>query len=156
MLGLGAGFNMELTGRENVYLGGATLGLSRAEMEAKFDQIVDFADLDSFIDAPFRTYSSGMCARLGFAVATAVEPDVLLLDEVIAVGDMDFRAKCERRITNFRERGATTLLVSHSMETVRSMCDRALLLIGGRAVGIGDPEEIIEQYSKGFVPASED
>ncbi|MFV1979548.1 MAG: ABC transporter ATP-binding protein [Rhodothermia bacterium] len=150
LLGLGVGFNNELTGRENVFLGGATLGFSFGEMQEKYEKIVDFAGLGEFIDAPFRTYSSGMRARLGFAVATDVQPDVLLLDEVMAVGDIEFKEKCERRITEFRDRGATTIMVSHSPKTILDLCDRAMLLTKGEMAIVGSPDEVIKRYEEGF------
>ncbi len=134
LLGLGLGFNYELTGRENIFLGGATLGFSYREMQKRFDRIVDFSGLRDFIDAPFRTYSSGMGARLGFAVATDVQPDVLLMDEVMAVGDIEFSEKCKERISEFRRNGATTLMVSHSLQTILEPCDRAVLLTKGETV----------------------
>ena len=150
LLGLGAGFNNELTGRENVFLGGATLGFSFQNMREKYDRIVEFAGLKDFIDSPLYTYSSGMRARLGFAVATDVEPDVLLLDEVMAVGDIEFRERCERRITEFRDRGATTIMVSHSLKSILELCDRALLLSAGETTAIGPPGDVVKQYRESF------
>jgi ABC-2 type transport system ATP-binding protein len=154
LLGLGTGFNNELTGRENVFLGGATLGFSYREMQEKYDRIVDFAGLRDFIDAPFRTFSSGMRARLGFAVATDVEPDVLLLDEVIAVGDIDFKEKCEERISDFRRKGATTIMVSHSLNTIVDLCDRAMLLNKGEMIITGSPDDVVNRYKEGFTSAA--
>ena len=154
LLGLGAGFNNELTGRENVFLGGATLGFSFGEMQEKYDNIVDFAGLSDFIDAPFRTYSSGMRARLGFAVATDVQPDVLLLDEVMAVGDIEFREKCEERISDFRRKGATTIMVSHSLKTILDLCDRAMLLNKGEMIFTGSPDDVVNRYKEGFTPGA--
>src|SRR6516225_6716895 len=122
LLELGAGFHPELTGRENIFLNAALLGHTHKETEGRFDEIIEFAEIGDFIDAPIRTYSSGMVARLGFAVATAWRPDVLILDEVLAVGDEAFQAKCRTRLQSFRDNGATVLLVSHSAELVRSMC----------------------------------
>ncbi|MCL4487658.1 MAG: ABC transporter ATP-binding protein [Chloroflexi bacterium] len=146
LLEFGAGFHPELTGRENVFLNGTILGFSRAEMEAKFPRIVDFAELADFIDAPLRTYSSGMVARLGFAVATDVDPDVLLVDEVLSVGDSRFQKKSAERIESFRAAGATILLVSHSLETVKSLCTRAIWLSRGRVMGTGSPMAVVQQY----------
>jgi lipopolysaccharide transport system ATP-binding protein len=146
LLEMGAGFHPELTGRENIYLNGAMLGLTRAEMNARFDRIVDFAELWDFIDSPLRTYSSGMWARLGFAVATDVEPDVLIVDEILAVGDAAFQHKSSRRIDSFRERGTTIFLVSHSMDLVESMCSRAAWLDHGELVAIGPAKSVVDRY----------
>lgn len=146
LLEFGAGFHGELTGRENVYLNGALLGFTRQEMDEKFERIVDFAELWDFIDAPIRTYSSGMFARLGFAVATDINPEVLLLDEVLSVGDTAFQQKSEARIHEFQERGATTLLVSHSMASIERMCQRAAWLDHGQIQIIGETGEVIEAY----------
>jgi ABC-type polysaccharide/polyol phosphate transport system ATPase subunit len=148
LLEFGAGFHGELTGRENVFLNGALLGFSRKEMEEKYARIVDFAELSEFIDAPLRTYSSGMVARLGFAIATDVQPDILIVDEVLAVGDEAFRRKSGARMRHFRERGATILLVSHNMETVREMCERALWLDHGVVRALGPVEEVVAQYQR--------
>jgi len=132
LLGLGAGFNHELTGRENVFLSGATLGFSVQEMQDRFDEIVDFSGIGSFLDAPLRTYSTGMRARLAFAIATSVTPDVLLLDEILSVGDTDFQKKCADRLEKFRESGATVLVVSHNPSTIRTLCNKAMLLWSGQ------------------------
>jgi ABC-type polysaccharide/polyol phosphate transport system ATPase subunit len=147
LLELGAGFDPELSGRENVFLNGAILGRSRAEMVSRLPSIIDFSELADFIDAPLRTYSTGMVARLGFAVATDVDPDVLLIDEVLSVGDLAFARKCLDRIHAFRARGATLVLVSHSPDTVRSLCERAAWLRGGHLVADGPADEVL----KGFV-----
>jgi ABC-type polysaccharide/polyol phosphate transport system ATPase subunit len=149
LLGYGAGFHGELTGRENVYLNGALLGFTRQEMSEKFERIVDFAELWDFIDAPIRTYSSGMYARLGFAVATDVNPDVLLIDEVLSVGDSAFKKKSEARLLEFRDRGATILFVSHSMPAITRMCQRAAWLDHGQIKAIGETEEVVEAYLGG-------
>jgi ABC-2 type transport system ATP-binding protein len=146
LLELGAAFHHELTGRENVFLNAALLGHSQKEVEEQFQQIVEFADIGSFIDAPLRTYSTGMVARLGFAVATAWEPDILVLDEVLAVGDEAFQSKCHERINFFRENGVTVLLVSHNTKVVRSICQRAAWIDHGVIRAIGDPDEIVAQY----------
>lgn len=146
LLEFGAGFHPELTGRENVFLNGAILGFSHADMDAKFKHIVDFAELWDFIDAPLRTYSSGMVARLGFAIATDVDPDILLLDEVLSVGDVAFQQKSAERIQSFRASGATILLVSHSMDTVQAMCDRAIWLDHGKVMADGNPEAVVQHY----------
>lgn len=146
LLELSAGFHPELTGRENILLNGALLGFLRKEMEAKFDQIVDFAELWDFIDAPLRTYSSGMTARLGFAVATDVRPDILIVDEVLAVGDEAFRQKSEARMKRFQEWGTTILFVSHSAASVQAMCQRAVWLDKGMVRMVGEVGNVLEAY----------
>jgi len=146
LLETGAGFHPELTGRENIYLNGAMLGYSHQEMQEKFDRIVSFAELHEFIDLPMRTYSSGMWARLGFAAATDVQPDILIVDEVLAVGDESFQRKSYARIMQFRDQGATILLVSHNMSTVESMCHRAAWLDHGQLKAVGKSEEVIQYY----------
>lgn len=146
LLQLGAGFHPELTGRENIYLNATLLGHSRSEVDEKLDEIISFAGIGDFIEAPLRTYSSGMQARLGFAVATAWQPDILILDEVLSVGDVAFRQKSFERMTNFRDSGATVLMVSHSIEQVRDMCKRAMWLDHGEIQKIGPAEEICDAY----------
>jgi ABC-type polysaccharide/polyol phosphate transport system ATPase subunit len=146
LLELGAGFHAELTGRENVFLNGALLGHTRAEMVQKFEEIMAFADLEAFIDAPLRTYSSGMVARLGFAVATAWNPDLLILDEVLAVGDEAFQQKCHQRIRAFRQHGATVVLVSHNLGQIEALCQRAIWLDHGAVKAEGDPSAVVSQY----------
>jgi ABC-2 type transport system ATP-binding protein/lipopolysaccharide transport system ATP-binding protein len=146
LLELGAGFHPELTGRENIFLNGAFLGFSHQEMLEKYDEIVDFSELGQFIDAPVRTYSSGMYGRLGFAVATASEPEVLIVDEILGVGDETFQNKCAERIDGFRKRGAAILLVSHNMSTIAAMCQRAAWLDHGVVKMIGKPEMVIQAY----------
>lgn len=146
LLELGAGFHQELTGRENVFLNGALLGHSRREMISRFDEIVAFAELEKFIDTPLRNYSSGMQARLGFAVATAIRPDILIVDEVLSVGDEQFQAKCKDRISAFRRSGATILLVSHQADVVEDLCDRAVWLDSGRISAIGPAREVVGKY----------
>ena len=146
LIELGAGFNPELTGRENVYLNGAMLGFSRDDMMAKFDQIVEFAGLWDFIDAPLRTYSSGMVMRLGFAVASDVEPDILIIDEILAVGDESFRQKCLERMESYRESGTTILFVSHSLDSIRSTCSRAVWIEDGRLRRDGSADEVTAAY----------
>lgn len=148
LLAMGAGFHPELTGRENVFLNGALLGYTRRQIEERMDWIVDFAELHGFIDAPLRTYSSGMMARLGFAVATAQMPDVLIVDEVLSVGDIAFQEKSAARIRDFREAGATILLVSHSMGAVKKMCSRAAWLDHGRVMEVGEAAEVVEKFEK--------
>lgn len=146
LLEFGAGFHPELTGRENIFLNGTLLGFSRREMEDKFDRIVDFAELRGFIDAPLRTYSSGMVARLGFAIATDVRPDILIVDEVLSVGDAAFQSKSAARMREFRERGTTILLVSHSTSAVRDMCSRAALLTRGVIRAVGAVDDVLDAY----------
>ena len=146
LLELGAGFHPELTGRENVFLNGTLLGHSHAEMAARFDEIVDFAELGEFIDSPIRNYSSGMSARLGFAVATAIQPDILIVDEVLSVGDERFQEKCKTRIAKFRESGASILLVSHEGDLVQSLCNRAVWLDKGEVRALGPAPEVVAAY----------
>lgn len=146
LLGLGAGFHDDLTGRENVFLASAILGYSRKDVLRRLDRIVDFAELHDAIDRPLRTYSTGMRARLGFAVATDIQPEILILDEVLAVGDEGFQEKCKKRINAFRESGTTVLLVSHQMATVKSLCTKAVLIEGGKIVATGDPAQVVTAY----------
>ncbi len=146
MLAMGAGFHPELTGRENVYLNGTLLGYTRREIDELFDQIVDFAELRDSMEAPIRTYSSGMMARLGFAVATAKMPDILIVDEVLSVGDIAFQEKCNIRIRDFREQGATILFVSHEMTGVQKMCNRVAWLNHGKIEQIGPAEEVVRKF----------
>jgi lipopolysaccharide transport system ATP-binding protein len=156
ILELGTGFHPEYSGRDNVYLGGICLGLSHSEIAARFDEIVDFAELWEFIDQPFRTYSSGMQARLTFAVATSVEPDVLIIDEALAVGDARFQLKSFDRIRDFKRRGKSILLVSHNINQVVAICDRALLLERGRVIADGDPNRIGNLYHEMLFGPSRD
>jgi len=149
LLELGAGFHPELTGRENIFLNGALLGYSREQMEAVFDDIVSFSELNNFIEAPIRTYSSGMYARLGFAVATAHQPEILIVDEILSVGDEAFQKKCNDRMTEFRENGATVLMVSHSMDVILSMCNRVAWLDRGKLMAIGPADQVVAQYREG-------
>ncbi len=146
LLEVGTGFHLELTGRENIYLSGAILGMSKPEIESKFDAIVAFAETEQFVDTPVKRYSSGMYLRLAFAVAAHLEPEVLLLDEVLAVGDAGFQAKCLSRIRELRDSGATILLVSHNMASVLSFCTRALWLEKGKLCAQGEPEAVVQQY----------
>lgn len=153
LIELGAGFDPELTGRENVYLNGTLLGMTNQALTEKLPGIVEFSELADFIDAPLRTYSSGMVARLGFAVATDVEPDILIVDEILAVGDDLFQKKCRARLDKFKQNGVTILVVSHSIEQVKSMCDSVHWLERGEIRDFGAPEKIIETYrnSTGFL-----
>ena len=146
LIEVGAGFNPVLTGRENIYLNGAILGMTKAEIARKFDSIVAFADVGEFLDVPVRNYSSGMSVRLGFAVAIHAELDMLLVDEVLAVGDAQFQYKCYDRINDLRARGATIILVSHSMSVVERVCTRTLVMDHGKPVFLGPTAEAIEQY----------
>ncbi len=146
LLELGAGFHPDLTGRENVFLNGAIMGLSRAQMQDRLDAIVDFAELSQFIDQPVRHYSSGMYVRLGFAVAVEVDPDVLLIDEVLAVGDVGFQRKCLEKMKEFRRRGKTMLIISHDLATVQEISDRILVLDQGRVLHWGAPGESVGRY----------
>jgi len=150
LLELGAGFHPELTGRENIFLNGAILGFTRKEVEGFFEEVVEFSELGEFIEAPLRTYSSGMNARLGFAVATVQRPDILLVDEVLSVGDEAFQEKCFKRITSFREKGTTILIVSHSMGTIEEMCQRAAWLDHGVLKFVGKPIDVIGAYRASF------
>src|SRR5438132_4057857 len=146
LIELGAGFHPEISGRENVFINGIMLGLTKREIEQRFDEIVAFAELREFIDAPVKTYSSGMYMRLGFSVAIHVDPDVLLIDEVLAVGDEAFTRKCLDKIGEFRRRGKTIVLVTHSLGLVEKMCDEALWLRHGRLVDQGDPRRVVDAY----------
>jgi len=146
LIELGAGFHPEISGRENVFINGIMLGLSKREITRRFDEIVEFAELEDFIDAPVKTYSSGMYMRLGFAVAIHVDPDVLLVDEVLAVGDEAFTHKCLDKFAEFRRRNRTVLLVTHSLNLVERFCDEALWLNEGRARATGDPRRVVSAY----------
>src|SRR5881396_2851169 len=146
LIELGAGFHPEISGRENVFINGIMLGLTKREIRERFDEIVDFAELRDFIDAPVKTYSSGMYMRLGFAVAIHVNPDVLLVDEVLAVGDEGFTHKCLDKFAEFRRRGKTILLVTHSLAVVERFCDEAVRLDEGLVRAHGDPRRVVDAY----------
>ena len=146
LIELGAGFHPEISGRENVFINGIMLGLSKREITRRFDEIVEFAEMKEFIDAPVKTYSSGMYMRLGFAVAIHVDPDVLLVDEVLAVGDEGFTHKCLDKFAEFKRRNKTILLVTHSLGLVERFCDEALWMDGGQMKGLGDPKRIVGAY----------
>jgi lipopolysaccharide transport system ATP-binding protein len=148
LLELGSGFNPEFTGRENVYMNGALLGLSRSEIDDRYEEIVQFADIGDFIDQPVKTYSSGMSVRLAFAVAINADPEILVVDEALSVGDELFQRKCFSRIEAIKKLGATILFVSHSGGTVIELCDRAILMDSGENLAIGEPKEIVGQYQK--------
>src|ERR1700728_4306967 len=152
LIELGAGFHHELTGRENILLNGLLLGYSRREMLARQGSIIEFADIRDFLDAPVKQYSSGMYTRLAFAVATEVDPDILVVDEILAVGDLAFQAKCFDRLKQFRAAGKTILLVTHSMEQVSKFCDRAIFLEKGQILFDGDPAEAIALYRTKISP----
>jgi ABC-type polysaccharide/polyol phosphate transport system ATPase subunit len=146
LLELGAGFHQELSGRENVYLNGAILGLSKKQLDARFDEIVAFAGLEEFIDSPVKNYSSGMYVRLGFSVAINVDPDILLVDEVLAVGDESFQRKCMEKFADLKDRGKTIVVVSHALGTMRTLCDSLALLEHGNLVDVGDAGRIVDEY----------
>jgi ABC-type polysaccharide/polyol phosphate transport system ATPase subunit len=146
LLELGAGFHPELTGRENIFLNAALLGHTRQEITKRLDEIVGFAELESFIDSPIRTYSTGMIARLGFSIATTWKPDILILDEILAVGDENFSQKCNVRINKFRQDGTTILLVSHNASSIENMCSRAIWLDHGEIKAEGPTEEVLSLY----------
>ncbi len=146
LLELGAGFHYELTGRENIVLNGVLLGLTRREVMARLPDILAFSELDEFVDQPVRTYSSGMVARLGFSVAVHLDPEILLIDEILAVGDLHFQTKCRDKMKWFKTRKTTIVLVSHSTGDIRQLCDRVLWLDRGKLVGQGTPNEIVPLY----------
>ena len=149
LLELGAGFDMELTARENIFLNGTLLGHSRKFMEEHFDEIVDFAELWEFLDVPLKNYSSGMQARIGFAIATMVRPDILIVDEMLSVGDFKFQEKCKARMSEMLEAGTTLFLVSHSIEDIRNMCTHAAWIDHGEMKQSGEVMEVTEAYLKG-------
>lgn len=146
LIELGAGFHPEITGRENIVINGIMLGLSRREIEKRFDAIVEFSGIRDFIDQPVKTYSSGMYVRLGFAVAVHVDPEILLIDEVLAVGDEEFSQKCIAKIQEMKYRGVTLIFVTHQLDQVRNLCDRALWLDHGMTSAIGDPVRVVDHY----------
>ena len=146
LIEVGAGFHPMLTGRENIYINGAILGMSKREIDRKFHEIVDFADIGDFIDSPVKHYSSGMYVRLGFAVVVHCEPDILLIDEVLAVGDVGFQDKCIEKIMKLRKDGTAIVLVSHNSETVQKLCDNVVVLYEGHVVGIGNPRDMVNLY----------
>ena len=151
LLELGAGFQQDLTGRENIYLNGSLLGMAKRDVDKVFDAIVDFSELEEFIDGPVKFYSSGMYVRLGFAVAVNMDPDVLVIDEVLAVGDERFQRKCISRVKEFQKEGRTILLVTHAADTVRAICDRGVVLSHGRIVGEGEPGEATRIFREGLM-----
>jgi lipopolysaccharide transport system ATP-binding protein len=149
LLELGAGFHPELTGRENITLKGVLIGLTRSEVLKKIDEIIKFSELDNFIDQPVRIYSSGMLARLGFSIVASLDPEILLIDEILAVGDMDFQKKCIQRMAAFKERGVTIIFVSHNLVSVESICDRLLWIENHSAKRLGEAKDILNEYSHG-------
>lgn len=148
MIELGAGFDMQYTGRENIYLYGAVLGYSKKFIDERIDQIIDFSELGEFINVPLKNYSSGMKARLGFSIATVVEPDILILDEVLSVGDAKFRKKSEKKIMDMFSTGVTVLFVSHSLEQVKKICNKAIILQKGRVIASGEVNEVARRYAE--------
>lgn len=148
MIELGAGFDMQYTGAENIFLYGAVLGHSRKFMEEKFDEIVAFSELEKFIDVPLKNYSSGMKARLGFSIATVVKPDILILDEVLSVGDARFRKKSEKKLVDMMDTGVTVLFVSHNLDQVKRICNKAMILDHGKLLAYGDIDEIAPMYQQ--------
>ncbi|MCQ2471909.1 MAG: ABC transporter ATP-binding protein [Clostridia bacterium] len=148
LLELGAGFDSNYSGKENIFLYGATMGYSRKYIESKYDEIVEFSELKDFIDVPIKNYSSGMRARLGFAIATAVEPEVLILDEVLSVGDAKFRNKSEAKVKSMIAKGVTVLFVSHNTDQVRRLCDKAIILDKGTIIANGEVNEVCDIYDK--------
>ncbi len=151
MLALAAGFHPELTGRENVYFNGAIMGLSAAEMQGKIDRIIGFSELDEFIDAPVKTYSDGMLMRLGFSIAVETDPDILLIDEVLAVGDAEFQEKCYDRIESFKREGRTIVFVTHDLESARRVASRAIWMSSGKIAADGETSQVIDQYLASLV-----
>ncbi len=148
MIELGAGFDTDLTARENVFLNGSVLGFSRAQMKEKFDEIVEFAELQEFVDVAVKNFSSGMVARLAFSIATVIKPDILIVDEILAVGDFLFQQKCEQRIQELMSGGTTVLIVSHSIEQIERLCHRVLWLEHGRMRMLGDTQEVCGLYKQ--------
>ena len=150
LIELGAGFDMDLTARENVFLNGALLGYSRQEMQEHYDDIVEFSELSNFMDVPVKNFSSGMVSRLAFAIATIGTPDILIVDEVLSVGDFRFQQKCEARIRNMMKQGTTILFVSHSIEQVKSLCNKIVWLEHGKLRMFGDTQDVCDKYSQAY------
>ena len=151
LIELGAGFDPELTARENIFLNGALLGYSKRFIESHFQEIVDFAELNDFVDVPIKNFSSGMSARLGFAIATVQKPDILIVDEVLAVGDFAFQQKCKERMENLLSNGTTLLFVSHSIEQVKELCSKAIWIDNGEVRAIGDTYSVSQEYISSMV-----
>lgn len=150
LIELGAGFDMDLTARENIFLNGAVLGFSKEHMMEKFDDIVDFSELHDFLDVPLKNYSSGMVARIAFAIATATRPDILIADEILSVGDYAFQEKCEARMKELLDSGTTVIFVSHSIEQVKRMCNKATWIEKGKVIMSGDAETVCDAYSSKY------
>lgn len=148
MIELGAGFDSNYTGRENIFLYGSVLGFSKEFLMSKYDEILEFSELGEFIDVPIKNYSSGMKARLGFSIATVVEPEILILDEVLSVGDAKFRKKCEKKMKKMFDHGVTVLFVSHSLAQVKRLCNKAIILEHGQLIAKGDIDDVVEIYEK--------
>ncbi len=148
LLELGAGFHPELTGRENIILNGVLLGMTKKEVLKKMDEIIEFSELKEFIDQPIRTYSSGMLARLGFSIIAHLNPEILLIDEVLSVGDIDFQKKCMEKIFSFRKNGVTIVFVSHNLQDIVQLCDRVMWIEEHKIKLIGDPKKVVEAYRK--------
>ena len=149
LIELGAGFDHDLTARENIYLNGYVLGYSKAYIDKKFNDIVEFSELEEFLDVPIKNFSSGMIARLGFAIATVVKPDILIVDEILSVGDFKFQEKCENRIKDMMSGGTTVIIVSHTLEQIQKLCDRVLWLEKGNMRMIGETEKVCSAYKNG-------
>jgi lipopolysaccharide transport system ATP-binding protein len=154
LLEVGSGFHHELSGRENIFLNGSILGMSKKEITRKFDEIVDFSGVEQFIDQPVKNYSSGMYVRLGFAIAINVDPDVLVVDEVLAVGDAEFQEKCRQKFIDIKNEGKTVILVSHSMAQVQDMCDHAAWISHGNLIEVGEAQPTIHAYLKSLGDAA--
>ncbi len=148
LLKLGAGFDSNATGKENIFLNGAMLGFSKREMQKKYDSIVEFSELKDFMNVPIKNYSSGMLTRLGFSIAVDIHPDILLIDEILAVGDAPFQKKCAEKIDSLRKEGTTFIVVSHSMEQVKRLCQRAVYLKNGKIIQYGTAQEVADRYLK--------
>ena len=146
LIELGAGFDLDLTAKENIYLNGSVLGYSKSMIDNCFDEIVEFSEMREFLDVPMKNYSSGMVARIGFSVSTIVKPDILIVDEILSVGDFLFQKKCEERINNLMQGGTTVLIVSHSLDQIKRLCDRVMWLDKGKVKMIGDMSSVCEQY----------
>jgi lipopolysaccharide transport system ATP-binding protein len=155
LIEVGAGFHQDLTGRENVYLNGSVLGMKKREIDQRYDEIVAFAELEKFMDTPVKRYSSGMYMRLGFAVAAHINPDIVLVDEVLAVGDESFQNKCMKRMLELHQEGKTIIFISHSMDAVAAMCQRVMLLSRGQTLAVGEPNEVISAYRTSQLLAQE-
>lgn len=146
LLEVGSGFHLELSGRENIYLNGSILGMSKKEIDSKFDEIVDFSGVERFLDQPVKNYSSGMYVRLGFSIAIHVDPDILVVDEVLSVGDEDFQRKSFQKFLEFKKQGKTIILVTHAMPVIEEICDQVSWLSSGRLVSTGDAREVVKSY----------